>query len=110
MINKFSQLILIVCICTTPLESIASEHVMTEEVVVTVKQFKAISVAVSEFKKRWDNYGEHKITLSRDGENYVVIFKDPNAPRYSLGTPPGMVSFEVELDANLKVIRAHFSR
>ncbi|WP_444938892.1 hypothetical protein [Microbulbifer sp. JMSA002] len=88
-----------------------SKGMVDELSVITMKDYKVIEIAVSELRKKINNFEEYKISLYKAGrDNYVVIFSDPNMPAGQRGSSPKMPSFKVEINAKQEVINSHFIR
>jgi hypothetical protein len=76
----------------------------------TGHQLLILDRALEQFNQRGLHVGGYKVSLYDFGDNYLVLFEDPNAPEGQRGSTSKMLQFEVELSADLEVLRSDFSR
>lgn len=83
---------------------------MIEETSLSGKQLAMIEVAVLELKKHDIDVLNYQLFLYKTGKSYLVVFDDPERARSQRGSSQNMLTFEVEIDSDLKILKSHFSR
>lgn len=84
--------------------------VLIEEASLSGQQLAMIEVAVLELKKYDGDVLDYQLFLYRAGKSYLVVFDDPERAPSQRGSSQNMLTFEVEIDSDLKILKSHFSR
>lgn len=83
---------------------------LIEETSLSGKQLAMIEVAVLELKKHDIDVLNYQLFLYKTGKSYLVMFDDPERAPSQRGSSQNMLTFEVEIDGDLKILKSHFSR
>jgi hypothetical protein len=104
-------LVMVALVCSWP-SAAAHQEVsrLDKDVSLTGQQLLILDKALDEFNKRGLDVGGYKVSLYKFGDNYIVMFEDPDAPEGQRGSTSEMIGFEVELSSELEVVRSNFSR
>ncbi|MDP1932164.1 MAG: hypothetical protein Q8L60_11980 [Gammaproteobacteria bacterium] len=83
---------------------------MVQEISMTGEQYKLVSAAVAEFQNKGLRIDGYAITLFKSGENFVVLFNDPERSATQLGSTNRMISFSVNLNREGEVLSSQGER
>ncbi len=74
------------------------------------QNLQVIDLALAELREAKLDPSNYRMSIYVSENGSTVVFEDPNISPGRRGSSPNMVSFEVEIDNNMKVISSHYVR
>lgn len=108
-LNQCTLIILLLATMASAQEP-AAITAMDHQITLSPQQLKCLQLALAELSKQSLDTAQYEAALYNIEEGYSVIFADPNLPASHRGGSVTVPGFEVVLDKQCRVIRAHFSR